>query len=577
MNKKDHPKFINEFIEKFKANISHAFVFHYNIGDYVDDESILPIYLSKLFVSADVVAFYDRSSGITFLTSEMEKKALETLELTNKSQGGTDFDKLVHNVTGETQEKIELPKDRLKAIPILLTLMRKLKTVVIFKFPESIIPSGTMGHLNESDRDCIVIFQTMAKDNLISEKESCLIVLARNLSDIHEDVRATFECIKVPLPDKDSRESFIKLKKTEKELKFDNPVPMFVNMSSGLSKFQIEDSFLRSKFQGGTVKLDFLKQRKNEIISSEYNDVLEVPEPRGGFEMVGGHEEVKEFLKDFVVEPMRAGKTHVVPMGVLLTGPPGTGKSILAEAVAKECGFNFVKLQPDKILNSLVGQSEKNLERALNLIDTMNPCVVFIDELDKSTFATADNSSTLDSGVSSNIARRLQEYMSDTKHRGKVLFLGATNYPNKLSPALKRPGRFDEKIPLLVPDVKDRAKIFEVILTKYFNQAGIKEDIDYLKLSGLTDGYTGAEIERICLKAVRLAKGNPVGQEELETAIAKIKKSTKDIQYMTILALMECDDEDLIPPKYREIYSKKEEELKKVEVERKRGEIEKTL
>ena len=144
-----------------------------------------------------------------------------------------------------------------------------------------------------------------------------------------------------------------------------------------------------------------------------------------------------------------------------MTGPAGTGKSAVAEAVAHEAGVNAVVLNLARILGQYVGNSERNLEKALQAIKSLAPTIVFIDEIDQS----VSRGGSGDSGVSNRIFKRLLEFMSDTGNRGQVLFLAATNRPDLLDAALRRPGRFDKKIPFLIPDESERAAIIQVMAT----------------------------------------------------------------------------------------------------------------
>jgi hypothetical protein len=125
-----------------------------------------------------------------------------------------------------------------------------------------------------------------------------------------------------------------------------------------------------------------------------------------------------------------------------MTGPAGTGKTAMAEAVAKEAGINCVILNPARIFGKYVGDTERNLDRALYAILAMAPVLVFIDEIDQSVSRGASG----DSGVSNRFFKRLMEFMSDTSHRGKVVFLAASNRPDLMDPALRRPGRFDKLV-----------------------------------------------------------------------------------------------------------------------------------
>ena len=150
-------------------------------------------------------------------------------------------------------------------------------------------------------------------------------------------------------------------------------------------------------------------------------------------------------------------------MGILLCGPSGTGKTLLVNALAKASGFNCVKIDMSRILGQYVGESEKNFKKCLLGAQSQQPVIVFVDEIDTA-FRRGDSG---DSGVSRNIFSEFLQFTGNTNNRGKVIFIAATNRPDLIDPALKRAGRFDKKIPILLPDDNERGEIFRLIIQKY--------------------------------------------------------------------------------------------------------------
>jgi SpoVK/Ycf46/Vps4 family AAA+-type ATPase len=140
--------------------------------------------------------------------------------------------------------------------------------------------------------------------------------------------------------------------------------------------------------------------------------------------------------------------------------------------------------------------------------------------------------------------------MSDTGHRGRVIFLAATNRPDLMDAAMRRPGRFDKKIPFLAPDESEREAIFDVMARKY----GISIKSIPTACVTATNGWTGAEIEAAVVKEVEVMEDDGLtAQKALITAVSEISPSTSDIEFMTLLAIQECNDRSLLPPKYREM------------------------
>jgi AAA+ superfamily predicted ATPase len=545
------PPWVQELLDKYSSGVAHAFILHFNAFDYVVPGVSPKSYLAKLMAGRQIVAFYNRSEGITFALPAMREKFMELLGLGEPQDAAL---AALQSIQGAMPE--DLPRSPGAALPLLERLLKlgdpeeKLAAVVV-DFAESILPAADIATMSAEDRTNLITVQRWGRDPDIVRSGNPVFLVTENLADLHASIRAAsskFEAIEIPLPDRDARLAFIEYYAGTKPQAFEWKLSKeeLANATAGLSLIHIEDIFLRAE-QEGKLTWELVRERKEDIIASEFGEVLEIMEPRFGWEMVGGLQHVKDFFTRSVIKPMREGRTSRVPMGVLMTGPSGTGKSVVAEAVAKESGINFVILNLARILGMYVGTSERNLEKALRCIESLSPCGVFIDEVDQS----VQRGTAGDSGVSNRIFKRLLEFMSDTGHRGQVIFLAASNRPDLMDAALRRPGRFDKKIPFLVPDEVEREAIFKVMLRKYgLGQVG---SIPAFCITA-TEGWTGAEIEAAVVKAVEVAEDRDVSPHEaLAYAVQAISPSTADIEYMSLLAIQEVNDRDLLPPKYRQM------------------------
>ncbi len=385
-------------------------------------------------------------------------------------------------------------------------------------------------------------------------------MIANELHDLNERLRrssARWEHIEVPFPILEERQAFIdSLLASDPEMRLAEGLTAqeMARLTTGLRYIDLEDILLRASFQRQAVDRALIKHRKDEIMSSEFADVLHIAEVETGFESLGGLEEVKRDLLDTVVTPMRAGELRLVPQGILLMGPAGTGKTRLAKALAKESGVTFVELDLAKIFSKWVGDTERRLERALEAIVAWRPCIVFVDEIDQS----VGRGESGDSGVSNRVFKRLMEVMADTSLRGHVLWICASNRADLLDAALLRPGRLDKKIPILAPDAHERAAILAVLTRTGWASASEKDfptSEQYATLADPMIDYTGAEMEGIVGKAVQLrARHRQLSiLEALQQAYEKIIPTTQNIALMTRLALLHCNDLDLVPAEHREL------------------------
>jgi SpoVK/Ycf46/Vps4 family AAA+-type ATPase len=295
--------------------------------------------------------------------------------------------------------------------------------------------------------------------------------------------------------------------------------------------------------------------RKREIIERECFGLIEFVTPQHGFEMVGGLEEVKEELS-LVAQNMRDGRRNRCPMGMLFTGPMGTGKTFVAEAFAKESKLTTIKLK--NFRSKWVGATEGNLERILNVVKAIGQVLVIIDEGDRAFGGGGGDDG--DGGTSSRVIGRIKEFMSDTDNRGRVLFILMTNRPDKLDVDLKRAGRLDRKIPFLY--AQDPVEV-ERILRAQFRKAKVTYEgaspIDPA-VTGALIGYSNADLEAIVLLAAdSAAKERGPDQalvfSDLERAIKDYlpSRDVKMIEYMELLAVFEASNRRMLPKKYADI------------------------
>jgi SpoVK/Ycf46/Vps4 family AAA+-type ATPase len=295
-----------------------------------------------------------------------------------------------------------------------------------------------------------------------------------------------------------------------------------------------------------------IAKRKREILERECFGLVEFVEPAHGFEVVGGMEEVKKDLL-VIAESIREGRTSRVPMGILFTGPMGTGKTFVAEAFAKECGLTTIKLK--NFRSKWVGATEGNLEKILNVIRAIGQVVVIIDEGDRA-FGNTDGEG--DGGTSSRVIARIKEFMSDTSNRGRILFLVMTNRPDKLDVDLKRAGRLDRKIPFLYVQTAEEV---ELVAKALLRKNKIKTDVDLVSIrdsfSSKLIGYSNADIEAVILlaneEAARESGGDaPVLASHFQRAAIDYfpSRDVELLEYMELLAVFESSSRRLLPAKY---------------------------
>lgn len=223
---------------------------------------------------------------------------------------------------------------------------------------------------------------------------------------------------------------------------------------------------------------------------------------RMSYEDIGGLGKELQRIREMIELPLKYPAVFdrlgvEPPKGVLLYGPPGTGKTLIARVVASETNAAFFVINGPEIMNKFYGESESRLRSVFQEAQKRAPSIIFIDELD----ALAPKRAETGGEVERRIVGQLLALMDGLASRGQVVLIGATNQPNALDPAMRRPGRFDREIALRVPDVRGRTEILQI----HSRDAALAGDVDFARLAQLTPGFVGADLEALCREAAMVA------------------------------------------------------------------------
>lgn len=283
---------------------------------------------------------------------------------------------------------------------------------------------------------------------------------------------------------------------------------------------------------------DDFKSALKEIQPSALREVL-VQVPNVKWDDVGGLDDVKQELKEAVEWPLKHPEKFEKfgvrpPKGTLLYGVPGTGKTLLAKAVASESEANFISIKGPELLSKWVGESEQGVREVFRKAKQTAPTVIFFDEIDS--IASTRSANDSDSGVTKRVVNQLLTEMDGLEELEDVAIIAATNRPDILDAGLMRPGRFDRHIKVDLPNEDARLSIFKV----HTESMPLADDVSLEKLAKQTDGYVGADIEAVCHEAAMLTLRNNLDAENVpykyfKEALEKVKPSNSpgdQVQYI---------------------------------------------
>ena len=308
--------------------------------------------------------------------------------------------------------------------------------------------------------------------------------------------------------------------------------------------FTVHDSIQLPTQMGGKIQFITTSTKPSKPVIVTENTIfklgamtkaIDASIPRITYDELGGLKKEVQKIREMVELPMRHPELFdkigvEAPKGVLLYGPPGTGKTLLAKAVAGETNANFISISGPEIMGKFYGESEERIREIFTQAEENAPSIIFIDEID----SIAPKRDEVSGDLEKRIVSQLLTLMDGMKSRGKVVVIAATNRPDSIDPALRRPGRFDREIEIGIPDDKGRFDILSI----HTRGMPIDEKVDLKQISKITHGFVGADLEVLAKEAAMrslrriLADGEiDLDEEKISSEILqKIQISSEDFR-----------------------------------------------
>lgn len=579
------PAWADEMRRIFRAGATSQFVLHGAVHDLVpapgeggrgESHVALRHFLTRvMFEPFDVVIHYDRGRGIRIAKGgEHFQRFLEAYDAFR----GTDWAKLPADALGAGALDLAgtLPRDAVRALELVNRFLRgsqtltraepdgrrvpaPLKVAVLVDYAHFVAPRAEALHLSGDHSQVLIQLLDWGSDPALTGAYVATVLVTDNLADLHPALveSAHNAKVRVPLPDADELAAYL-TSLTAAEPSFgeltDFPVPELASRLVGLSRVNVRGLVLRALRAGERLSHAFVTRLRKELIEKQAAGLVEFIETRRTLDDVAGHEEAKEWLRQDAAL-LRRGVTRALPMGYLLAGRIGTGKTFLVECLAGEVGIPVVALK--NFRDKWVGATEGNLETIFEILHALGQVVVFVDEADQATGRRGGSEG--DAGLSGRIYGMLAKEMSDTRNRGKILWVFATSRPDLLEVDLKRQGRLDVHIPLFPPqDPDSRHELFAAMARK------VGLHLAAADLPRLPDDHHigGNEMEGLLVRALRLhATAEATGDSSrplpdvVREVIADFRPSAhvERLELMDLLAVKECTDRRFLPPRYRDL------------------------
>ncbi len=563
---KQLPDWAQEMQNRIAEGESALFIVHGQVfdftrvnGDYLPWRLVLGEWLSQ----ERHVVFYNLGLGLEFWDQGGEQAFRQALE--PPAPPGEEDEEDVSRVRARALKALgqrpapqplpQSPREVLQLAERVMTAScqptaRCQPLALILEFAESIAPALDLGSMGEPDRAALVTLLRWARLRELVEQGHLIVLTTGNLGDLHPSLllsRHGAQIIEVPPPDQEARLSYIEHTLARGGYELALSAQELANLSAGLS-LRVLQSLLR---QGRRQPLtpEVVRRRKKELLRQELVGLIEVLEPRFGLGEIGGLEPVKDYFAQ-IVRALQAGEVRLVPRGITMMGPPGVGKTALAEALARDAGFNFVKLLNPR--TKWVGESERNFLKTLTTLRGLTPVVVVEDEADQSEHGRDEYSG--DTGVSNRLRQMRFEFVGDPAIQGKVLWVRITNRPDRLDKADLRSGRSSERIPFFLPDFQEKCHIFQVVARRSHIPCDFQDfaDITHYLEDRHPEVITGGDIEELVFRAyrqARLAGRERVTQEDFRQVIDDFlpPHQLEVLRHMERLALHQCSSRRFVP------------------------------
>jgi AAA+ superfamily predicted ATPase len=541
------PAWAAQLADLYFSGTTAAFILHGNTDDFFQISAdqpprygVLAEFLAgQIFGRWQLVLHYDMGRGLRAFAGRDEQRLKDMVALANKKIGDISA----------------LPKDPATAFIALDRFVRnnvmaaeadRVSVAVIMDQASFMFPSSEPGRLSVQASSELVTMLNWSMSPHVKRLNMAFILVDEKLADMSDRLTSNphVATIDVALPNEKERAAFIDASTDNFKTFSDFDEAQLATLTAGISLADLNVLIQSARESGKRLDAAVFRSLKKRLLERQCRGLLEFIEPKWTLDVVVGHEAAKARLREDATL-LKRGALDSLPMGYLLCGPVGTGKSFLAQCVSGEIGVPCVILK--NFRSKYVGETEGNLEHVLSVLRAMGPVVVVVDEADA---ALGNREQDGDSGTSSRVFAMIAAQMGDTQYRGRIIWMLLTARPDLLPIDLKRQGRAEVHIPLFYPTEENEIRQMFVILAKKLGSRVVPEDIPPIPQRGQ---LSGADIEGMVGRAWRsslLAGADHVTREALAEVVAQFMPSTQGLEreLQETAAMLECTDRQFLPP-----------------------------
>ncbi|MEW6352182.1 MAG: ATP-binding protein [Thermodesulfobacteriota bacterium] len=551
--------FAQHIVDKFVSAQSNAFLLHGNTKDVfpLADNGYVPLldFLIRDLIKPDrpsgprTVIVYDPATGIAFhnpadsrlIAREIGEERLQRILDTSR----TDILTAISALRELTRLNIRVP------LPDTPDKRIRKDFAIIIRHGEAVAPAARGDALLEADRLKVLTLENWFSDNRFVASSDIVLMIAETLGGVHERIvdLPYISAIKIDRPSFEERKRFIEHVGRLEQVTYGVAADHIAHSSAGLSLLSIRQIVRQASYKGEQITPEIIFEKTKEIIEKELEGHIEFPFLTYGFEKVVGASRLLKKLRELVT-CLKSDDPAVMPIGILVPGANGVGKTFIYKAFAKECGWIAVVLK--NIRGQYVGQTEQNWERIRSVLEAMSNVMVLYDEADTEIAGRGPHTHDVDR----RLFGRILAMMSDQANRGRIVWIIITARPDKLEPDLKRSGRAGEHLPVFDSEGEEKEQFLRHVLHEAEIGPETFSPETYAEFVSLTERYFPADFDQLIteLKRRRLVDKGLTQESVIEEVRDFIpSSSTRERLQQELLAVLECTSREILPPRYADV------------------------